>query len=602
MPKRNVNKNHRRNPTGRGNVQGRSHNSFLKGQNKHGSAATVRLWAPRLIAAIGVIMVLLETTTPHRLLGSSFYQDNLLPEAVVSSTFIIPGDSASSSSATSSDTRGIANQQVLAANTSGTTPITLTQVASTSKTNVDDPVPILEPEPGPVVKQEAAIITPDANANTTINTNQQRQQPIHFFGATEHINNRIDAFSASWLQRKEDFMSMNVTGILSCEDAAFLAYWGPMERVRKLQMTVDWFDLAIEHMSKWRKLLDVYREEAVYKTFLVKMETYLSGQQGSTSYHDKENHLLAVDPSFRPTIAVIAFQANTDKEFAIKARQLTLTLLAATIESLRRAGFGRVVVVGLDHEADAKLTKDTIQYLQQLLDPAVASGASNLVGHMEVAYVPGSLELAKAKWVVKNVPKGALRGLYKAFQLAEKAASDRSESEESYIKIWLGSKPDAWKYVYLTEPDCILQARPSSLPQLKARVDKGYVLTPHRLQPIPHGSDAAGCSKIHLYLPDTPAWHVLEMDPNGDSHDVCCDAWKGEGSKPGLPPLMEACGNFWYLCDFDDKRYSQSDTHKRLKPYPLMRLKGGTGIVSLSASEHGRPCTPKIGAFCGPKT
>jgi hypothetical protein len=265
-------------------------------------------------------------------------------------------------------------------------------------------------------------------------------------------------------------------------------------------------------------------------------------------------------------------------------------------------------VVGLNI-ADTIISQDAFRYLQKNLnaekknDPLSSMrGVVDMVGNMEVAFAQGSLELAKAKYVQKNVPKATVTGLYHAFQIAEKDKVERAQDETEYLATWLGTRrdPSYWKYVYLTEPDCILQTRPSSLHQLRMEVDKGVVLVPQRLQPIPHESDARGSSLEHTYLPQNFA-PVLELDPIGE-HDVCCDAWEGHDTKPGLPPLIENCGNFWYLCDFFIGKYKQEGAHRRLKPYALMRLKTGTRIVSLTASEHGRPCSPHKRAVCPPKT
>lgn len=398
-------------------------------------------------------------------------------------------------------------------------------------------------------------------------------------------------------------MQMNATEIMSCEDAAFNAYWGPSDRVMKLRMTVDWFDFSIEHMSKWHKIFNLYEEEEVFQKAIEKFDQYMSMSSvgGGVNLH-------SVDPSFRDTIAVIAFLAYKEDKSPDKAYKLTLVSLGSTLESLRRAGFGRVVVVGLD-VADKEVVHDTVHHWQQLHsaiemqnnEAVPAGGNIGTIGQTEVAFVQGSLEIAKAKWVQKNVPKAAVGGLHKAFQMAaEKSISSRSETEAEYIQAWLGSKESSWKYVFLTEPDCILLTRPSSLRQLKEQVDQGMVLTPHRLQPIPHESDAKGCSKDFVYLPDSFA-PVLDLDPIGE-HDVCCDDWKGHGTKPGLPPVIPDCGNFWYMCDFHPANYKREGAHERLKPYSLMRLKHGTGIVSLAASEHGRPCKPQKQSVCLPKT
>lgn len=391
-----------------------------------------------------------------------------------------------------------------------------------------------------------------------------------------------DAFSASWLQRTEDFMTMELDRILICEDAAFRAFRGP--RRKMLRMTLDWFDFSLEHLSKWWKMLQIFNSDQVYNTAMERFDSYLG---------NAATFALEQEQSFIETIAVIAYQPYKDGHEPERAYNLTLKSLAATIESLRRAGFGRVVVVG-DGENDTQLTQDTFRRLQKQLDPYTDNTAIiSKVGHMEVGYAKFNPEHAVTKQIKKNVPKATLDGLREAFVLSNR---DRTPAEEDYVEVWLGEKLD-WKYVYLTEPDSILQFRTSTLKQLKKEVDNGSLLVPHRLQPIPHETDARGWEKDFLYLPEEDFPDIMDLDGENDS---CCDAHMGPQHKPGQKPNHESCGNFWYMCDFSRRKPKAERTHKRIKEYSLMRLTQGTGIVSLTGAEHGRPCLPKKNGVCLP--
>jgi hypothetical protein len=75
---------------------------------------------------------------------------------------------------------------------------------------------------------------------------ESRDTAVYFL-PPEQLNQK-DGFSASWLQTREDFLSMEIDSIRICEDAAFRAYKG--ERREKMRMTVDWFDWSVEHVSK----------------------------------------------------------------------------------------------------------------------------------------------------------------------------------------------------------------------------------------------------------------------------------------------------------------------------------------------------------------
>ena len=337
-------------------------------------------------------------------------------------------------------------------------------------------------------------------------------------------------------------------------------------------------------------MLLIFVQQEVYDTAMLRFDNYFSQ---STTYPMEE------DLSFIDTIAVIAFQPYRDNKKPEQAYNLTLRSLGATMESLRRAGFGRVVVVG-DGENDPQLTQDTFRYMKRYIEPSVAIDDNTFVtkvGHMEVGYAKFNMTNAVTNHIAKNVPKATLNGLKDAFDIAQKSGEQRTQHETEHMKIWLGEK-EWWSYVYLTEPDSILQTRPSTLKQLKEELENGMVLVPHRLQPIPHESDARGSSRDFLFLPEED-FPVVDLDAIGEN-DSCCDAHLGPGYKPGAPPMFESCGNFWYMCDFSRHKTKEQRTHDRIKKYHLIRLKQGTEIVSLAGLEHGRPCIPKKNDVCLP--
>jgi hypothetical protein len=86
-----------------------------------------------------------------------------------------------------------------------------------------------------------------AQITTTLQNSVQElnQRPVHFMRWGE-VDQR-DAFSASWLQKTDDFLSMRFDLIRICEDAAFKAFF---QRHGKVRMTLDWLDFSIEHLSK----------------------------------------------------------------------------------------------------------------------------------------------------------------------------------------------------------------------------------------------------------------------------------------------------------------------------------------------------------------
>lgn len=353
---------------------------------------------------------------------------------------------------------------------------------------------------------------------------------------------------------------------------------------------------SIEHLSKWWKILEIFKQEEVYTTTMARFDNYLAG---AAAYPVEEN------PSLKETVAVIAFQPYKSGAKAAEAYNLTLKALLATIESLRRAGMGRVLIVsdGGDN-TNQHYAKDAFGVLKQKLGEETKEDESTLsrVGHLEVGYATFDPELAKTPAVDRNVPRAALEGLKQAFSISQQIAKDQRTPEQTeHVKTWLGPSKEDWKQVYLTEPDSILQTRPSTLQQLQEQVESGMVLVPHRFQPIPHEADAPGAPMTWLYLPKEDFPTVTELGTN----DACCDMELGPKNKPGLPPNFEYCGGWWYQCHFS-KRMTYRPAmkprmHERIKAYPLIRFATGTHVVSIAGSEHGRPCTPQKNHVCVPK-
>jgi len=414
-----------------------------------------------------------------------------------------------------------------------------------------------------VVEAENALHeNPQGNYNTLNRT-------IHFLD--RHQLNDLDGYSASWLQTRSSFLAMDLDRIHSCEDASFVAYWP------RLRMTYDWLDCFVEHLSKWWKLLHVYQQDVAWKVLNQKL----------TSYTSQASQYVSPTMALRQTIAVIAYQPQTNAEYADRAAALTVLTLGATLESLRRAGMGRVVVVGADSDHES-LVQETFQELCRHLHPTEHRNTVTRLGHMEVSFVSAPKGSLKTSWVDLNVPRGALVGLRQAFET--KGSNDNNERD--LAKQWLGEHaPEHWKYVYLTEPDSLLQLR--SPEQLLRQADQGHVVVPHRLQPIPHDSDVHGMEE-RFYVPAVDGFeNVADIDIESDA---CCDEHQGPDVKPGLPPNFPDCGSFWYMCGFLP---FENSTHDRLRPYSLIRFQQGSGIVSLASLNHGRRCFLQENGTCG---
>lgn len=344
-----------------------------------------------------------------------------------------------------------------------------------------------------------------------------------------------------------------------------------------------------------------YRTPVAYNTIIRVFREYI--QRGDQFPTPPLDELMLPN-----TLSMIAFQPYLHKKETEKHYNLTVISLAATIESIRRAQMGRVVVVGLvDNGHD--IAQEAFRYLAKSV-PQVRHQSNNQgivtkIGHLEVGYARGSATIARSKHLEKNIPRAVLYGTKQALLLGDVPAAQRQTNETDYVQEWLGDEhsPSYWKYLYLTEPDTLLNARQNAIPQLKAQLDQGHILAPHRLQPIPHESDLRGLANKFRYLNEDNGFdNVWELDPSETgNHDVCCDEHKGPETRPGKTDFPE-CHTWWYMCginkDYTDK--SLGDVHERLRPYQFMKLKGGTGLTLMAGNLFGRRCFPAKNTVCTP--
>ncbi|KAL3937651.1 MAG: hypothetical protein SGBAC_007281 [Bacillariaceae sp.] len=285
---------------------------------------------------------------------------------------------------------------------------------------------------------------------------------------------------------------------------------------------------------------------------------------------------------------MIAF-APYHGEMEVRAEKLTSHALAATLGSLYKVGFGRVVVTS-HGDRDQVLVVEAFRLLAHAIGeslPVIDKG-SMVLGHTEMACVQITDETwFRTRWVEFNMPRAAVIGM--RLSLIGRLPG-RAE--------WLGSQqdPSYWKYVYLTEPDTILYTKPSVLPLLKKGLDDGLAFFPHRLQPLPHESDLPSSPNRHQSAP-----YAGSFVPNVGSFsnmtllgkdDHCCDDGNALGKYQ-----FEECGR-WWCCGFDPNTRQASlspteieDRHRRLLPYNLLRLEEGMGIV-VGSTERGRRCSP----------
>eukprot|EP00545_Synedropsis_sp_CCMP1620_P013821 CAMPEP_0119027730 /NCGR_PEP_ID=MMETSP1176-20130426/37644_1 /TAXON_ID=265551 /ORGANISM="Synedropsis recta cf, Strain CCMP1620" /LENGTH=337 /DNA_ID=CAMNT_0006983711 /DNA_START=111 /DNA_END=1124 /DNA_ORIENTATION=- len=333
------------------------------------------------------------------------------------------------------------------------------------------------------------------------------------------------------------------------------------------------------------------------------------------------------------------------------------------MSSLIHHGFGRIVVV-VDQQA-YQHTQDTIwpavlhllntastaeENWEERLEQAMAiENGSNIHNDETPTSIPPLCIIQSTQInlialdTARNVPKQTLVALERVLfpergntasanatvveiDPEEKSRRRRLRRDNEYA--WLGTSREEhpYKYLYLTEPDTLLMTKPYALEQFKSLLDQGRVLSPHRLQPIPHEYDlmmkdeTIGGKKLRLdpnptlYVPAVGNWsRVIDMDP---VDTICCD-----GGLDSVAHLRhEKCGgSVWWQCGFGtratfDKRNATFrhqlnnatlrnqelvHGHRRFLDYQFVRFREGSRIIHLAGGGHGRQCRPQA-AVDGP--
>jgi len=332
-------------------------------------------------------------------------------------------------------------------------------------------------------------------------------------------------------------------------------------------MAQDWMDFSVEHMSKWWKILGTTTRE----DDSVGINRIIGAFKNYTSQNNKP---MASSDLLQSTIAIIPYQISLD-ERSVKAlkwsSELSIVALQATITSIARLGVGRIVVVTMKDYREE-------MHVQRALD-MFKNGTSTEYSHVQVT----NEKWYKTQNHEENLPCASVVGLQHAFQ-------GKLSSEET--RQWLGGNAQNWKYVYYTEPDTVLQTRQSALPAIREALEQGMVLMPHRWQPMPHHTDVNGARGGHIKADGGQLAEMIVMEFDRENGS-CCDMNHHPSEK------FKHCGNFWYMCGFGGiknvNRMNQDLAHERLLPYGFIKIKGGTGIVSLRATEHGRICRPEKG-------
>ena len=267
------------------------------------------------------------------------------------------------------------------------------------------------------------VYSPFLHVDTSFQSIKQVQQnstKVYFLNAAKHVDDNKDLFSASWLQPVESFLKFDTSGKnLATKQAGSNALF--QSNLKKVQMTLDWLDFSVEHLSSWIHATDTLKyhhdNNVAFHVILSKLYEYIK----SVVIHDSNT-------SMKDTIAVIAFEPWSSRTKPHVATQLSVASLAATIASMIQAGFGRVVVVGY-HVQDEEYANESFRLVLSLIS-SKHNGGSNTTKSLldkiqgtEMAYVRAATEEVISLQTPINIVKGALAGLQNALMSSTKRDS-----------------------------------------------------------------------------------------------------------------------------------------------------------------------------------
>eukprot|EP00555_Chaetoceros_dichaeta_P007987 CAMPEP_0198267128 /NCGR_PEP_ID=MMETSP1447-20131203/31681_1 /TAXON_ID=420782 /ORGANISM="Chaetoceros dichaeta, Strain CCMP1751" /LENGTH=521 /DNA_ID=CAMNT_0043957553 /DNA_START=181 /DNA_END=1746 /DNA_ORIENTATION=- len=388
---------------------------------------------------------------------------------------------------------------------------------------------------------------------------------------------KCDYYSGSWMLPIERFDPVLAVDMQTLEDGSHNVFGVNTKHAR---MSVDWLDFSVEHLSRWIREFDMFaahHNDVAVNKITENLLKYIKDTP------ERTKALLSASesntPLLHPTIAIISAGSMYDHGSDVTKA----AMMGATVASMLRTGFGRIVLIVVDEE-DIRAVQETLELLSQQY-----AGKNDWIKGTALSYVVVEEELYKTELVDVHKPRAAIYGLQQAL---------RGKFNATYTTQWLGTthEPSYWKYIYFSENDLILQTRTASLPSIYNELERGRVLFPHRLEPVPHELDMTTKDGKNV-LPAKGAFlNIVNLD--GDE-DMCCD---GGNDRPSWDkeddPSDTKCYGWWWSCghtqEWQESGMADEVKHRRILKYaPFIRLNQGSNIVSISGSEHERNCHPK---------
>jgi len=452
-------------------------------------------------------------------------------------------------------------------------------------------------------------------------------------------------FSGAYLIPIRRLLSVPVEKISNLEGATFLVMRYNREYNR---MSVDWLDLAVEHLSGWIKHMNLFNDQhndvaivklmtnlgryiretpARVKTLPLVPQAWdslesLRSNAATNTTKSSSQQLPKQLPMLHRTIGVVAAGTWFDRTSIVgaeRSQNVTIAVMGGTVASMMRVGFGRIVLVTATDE-DVVAAKKTIAMIRRQFRSYANSTLKitsdnddndngNIVVdtmNIELTYVVATEELYQASKVKIHRVKAAIYGIKQAVV---------GNFNASYTNQWLGTRQphDYWKHVYVTENDLLLQTRPSALSSIHKALEEEYVLFPYRLNIVPHELDLTDEEgrKYNGTKAMLPSKFDNILSLNGDE-DMCCDGGKDHPNSNitmDVPGDLNHCYHKFFLCGFRKGRKGFGNLtdelrHRRvLKHLPFYRLRQGFDTVIVPATNT-RRCHPRKRRspedFCAP--
>eukprot|EP00571_Detonula_confervacea_P000278 CAMPEP_0172330532 /NCGR_PEP_ID=MMETSP1058-20130122/61450_1 /TAXON_ID=83371 /ORGANISM="Detonula confervacea, Strain CCMP 353" /LENGTH=409 /DNA_ID=CAMNT_0013047747 /DNA_START=163 /DNA_END=1393 /DNA_ORIENTATION=+ len=402
-----------------------------------------------------------------------------------------------------------------------------------------------------------------------------------------------------WWQSFDSMLLTNYSQVSNLEGISFSSF----KNANQVLSTVDWLDLAVEHLSKYAKHFATWGNDgeiglSIQNRVAEIFEQYIESV-ALESCHSASSST-AKQSAVQSTIAILPLRvSSTEDTYASRIIRLQT---AATIASLWNGGFQRAVVVGVS-ERERIAAENAFRLLKTHL----------ATRPMELEYAQINELTKKDLKNVPGVPRAALVRFQKIVRQHRAMKKNKTKTNNG-TSSWLGADPSRWQHIYYTEPDLLLHIRPEAVPSLSNELNRGNLINAHRLNLLPHiqqfsdiyeNANTSIATKMEGQLLPNMANFAAIHQLDHVAGDACCDQGKffpsnvDNPNKRVSPRKITKCRTNWVYCGFSKTGPSYGnwssilEKHKLLVTHPFLSLERGTGLPLAYSGQ--RVCVPKRG-------